>query len=179
MRCMSCGHDNPPGLDHCEQCHTSFTQEDVPLAKIKSAMEHSLSEDKVATLSLVEAISVSEETSLETAIQTMCERKIGCLLITDRDDKLCGIFTERDILYKVAGKIEDLTAQRVSNYMTHDPEVIRSDQLLASALQRMMVGDLRHLPLVDSEGRPEKILSSRDIINYLANLIEGIREPNK
>ena len=81
MRCMSCGHDNPPGLDHCEQCHTSFTQEDVPLAKIKSAMEHSLSEDKIGTLSLVEAISVPEETSLEAAIRTMCELKIGCLLI--------------------------------------------------------------------------------------------------
>ena len=61
MRCMSCGYDNPPGVDHCEQCHASFTQEDVPLAKIKSAMEHSLSEDKVATLNLVEAISVPED----------------------------------------------------------------------------------------------------------------------
>jgi hypothetical protein len=38
----------------------------------------------------------------------------------------------------------------------------------------MMVGDLRHLPLVDSEGHPKKILSSRDIINYLAFLVEGI-----
>ena len=81
------------------------------------------------------------------------------------------------MLYKVAGKELDLAAEPVSRYMTHDPEVIRGDQLLASALQRMMVGDLRHLPLVDTEGRPEKILSSRDIINYLAFLVEGILEP--
>lgn len=179
MQCMSCGYDNPPGVDHCEECHASFTQEDVPLAKIKSAIEHSLSEDKVATLNLVEAISVPETTSLQAATRTMRQQNIGCLLVTNPEGKLCGIFTERDLIYKVAGKIEDLTAQPVSNYMTHDPEVIQRDQLLASALQRMMVGDLRHLPLVDSEGRPEKILSSRDIINYMVNLVEGILSPNE
>ena len=177
MLCTSCGHDNLPGADHCEKCRTSLMHEDVPLASIESAIEHSLSEDVVQTLNPVEAFSVPEGTSLEEAIRTMRERKIGCLLVTDPDGKLCGIFTERDVLYKVAGKELDLAAQPVSRYMTHDPEVIRGDQLLASALQRMMVGDLRHLPLVDTEGRPEKILSSRDIINYLAFLVEGILEP--
>jgi hypothetical protein len=42
----------------------------------------------------------------------------------------------------------------------------------------MMVGDLRHLPLVDKQGRPERILSPRDIIGYLASLVEGVL-PNK
>ena len=135
MRCMSCSHHNPPGVDHCEECHASFTHEDVPLAKIRSAIEHSLSEDRIFSLDLVEAISVPEETSLESAILTMRERNIGCLLVTDQEGKLCGIFTERDLIYKVAGKVDDLAAQSVNNYMTHDPEVIRGDQLLASALQ--------------------------------------------
>ncbi len=179
MRCMSCSHDNPPGVDHCEVCHASFTHEDVPLAKIRSAIEHSLSEDRILSLDLAKAISVPEGTSLEAAIRTMRERNIGCLLLTDQEGRLCGIFTERDLIYKVAGKVDDLAAQPVNNYMTHDPEVIRGDQLLASALQRMMVGDLRHLPLVDFDGRPKKILSSRDIINYLVSIVEGILAPNK
>ena len=178
MRCTSCGHDNLPGADHCDECHASLMHEDVPLARIESAMQHSLSEDQVQNLNPVEAFSLREDTSLDQAIRTMRKRKIGCLLVTDPDGKLCGIFTERDVLYKVAGKELDLAAQPVSRYMTHDPEVIHGDQLLASALQRMMVGDLRHLPLVDIEGRPEKILSSRDIINYLAFLVEGILEHN-
>jgi len=176
MRCTSCGHDNLPGADHCDECHANLMHEDVPLARIESAIEHSLSEDEVQALNPVEAFSVPEGTSLEDAIRTMRDRKIGCLLITDPDRKLCGIFTERDVLYKVAGKELDLAVEPVSRYMTHEPEVIHGDQLLASALQRMMVGDLRHLPLVDTEGRPEKILSSRDVINYLAYLVEGILE---
>jgi len=177
MRCMSCGHDNLPGADHCEGCHASLTHEDVPLARVESAVEHSLSEDRVQTLNPAEAVSVAEDTFLDVAIRTMRERKIGCLLVTDPEGKLNGIFTERDLLYKVAGKVEDLAAHPVSQFMTHDPEVIRGDQLLASALQRMMVGDLRHLPLVDEKGRPKNILSSRDIINYVAFLVEGILEP--
>jgi CBS domain-containing protein len=148
----------------------------VPLARIESAVEHSLSEDRVLSLNPVAAVSVAEDTSLDAAVRTMRERKIGCLLVTDRKGKLSGIFTERDLLYKVAGKVEDLAGRPVSQFMTHDPEVIRGDQLLASALQRMMVGDLRHLPLVDRERRPERVLSSRDIINYVAYLVEGILE---
>jgi CBS domain-containing protein len=176
---MSCGHDNIAGADHCEECHASLAHEDVPLARIESAVEKSLSEDRVQTLNPVEAVFVGEDTSLDVAIRTMRERKIGCLLVTDSEGKLNGIFTERDLLYKVAGEVEDLTTQQVSRYMTHDPEVIRGDQLLASALQRMMVGDLRHLPLVDDQGYPEKILSSRDIIDYVAYLVEGILEPKE
>jgi len=176
MRCASCNHDNLPGADHCEKCHVSLTQKDVPSARIESAIGQSLHEDKVQTLNPVEAFSAPEDTSLHEAIRIMREKKIGYLLITDGEGKLCGIFTERDILYKVAGKVEDLGAQPVSQFMTHDPEVIRGDQLLASALHRMMVGDLRHLPLVDTEGRPHHILRSRDIINYLAFLVEGILE---
>jgi CBS domain-containing protein len=152
-------------------------QEDVPLARIDSAIEQSLSQDKVNALNPVKALSVPEDTSLDQAIRTMGKQKIGCLLVTDPKGRLSGIFTERDLLYKVAGKVEDPAAQPLRRYMTHNPEVIRGDQLLASALQKMMVGDHRHLPLVDDEGRPERVLSSRDIINYVAYLVEGILEP--
>ncbi len=176
MRCMSCGHDNLPGADHCEACHASLVHEDVPLARIRSVVEQSLSRDKVQVLNPVQAVSVPDDTPLDAAIRTMRDRKIGCLLITDRAGKLSGILTERDILYKVVGKVEDPAAASVSRYMTRNPEVIRGDQLLALALQRMMVGDLRHLPLVDEQGRPERILSSRDIIGYLAFLVEGVLE---
>jgi hypothetical protein len=39
-----------------------------------------------------------------------------------------------------------------------------------------MVGDLRHLPIVDEQSHPKKILSSRDVIDYGVNLVEGILE---
>jgi predicted transcriptional regulator len=174
MLCPSCGHDNLPGADHCAQCQTSLTQEDVPMALIRSRIEKSLSRDKIETLNPVAAVSVAEDTSLAVVVAQMRERKIGCMLITDQEGRLCGIFTERDLINKVAGAVEDLAAHPVSRFMSHHPETVRADQLLASALQRMKVGDLRYLPLVDDQGRPKQIISSRDIINYLCFLVLGI-----
>jgi CBS domain-containing protein len=152
--------------------------EDLPLDRVRSAIEKSLSEDRVEVLNLAEAISVPKETSLDTAIQTMRDNAIGCVLVTDSDGKLCGIFTERDVLNKLAGKVDDLSAQAVSQYMTHEPEVVQEGQLLASAMQRMTVGDLRHLPIVDEQGRPKKIMSSRDVIDYEVRLVKGILGPD-
>ena len=92
----------------------------------------------------------------------------------DSSGKLCGIFTERDLVNKMTEEIKDLAAHTVSEFMTPRPETVRADQLLASALQMMMVGDLRYLPLVDEEGRPTNILSSRDILRYLTSLVEAL-----
>ena len=85
MRCTSCNHDNLPGADQCEKCHVSLTQKDVPSARIESAIEQSLNEDKVRALNPVEAFSAPEDTSLHEAIRIMRERKIGYLLVTDRE----------------------------------------------------------------------------------------------
>jgi len=174
MECPSCGCDNLPGADHCAECQTSLSQEDVPVAQIRSRIERSLSKDTIETLHPVAAVSVGEDTPLDAAVKTMRQRKIGCLLITDQQGKLSGIFTERDLLNKVAGQVDDLALETVSRFMTIRPETVRADQLLAYALQRMKVGDLRHLPLIDDEGRPKRIISTRDIINYLTKLVEGI-----
>ncbi len=174
MECPSCGYDNLPGADPCAECQTSLAQEDVPVALIRSRIERSLSEDTIETLHPVTAVSVGEDTPLDAAVRTMRDKKIGCLLVTDHRGKLCGILTERDLLNKVAGRVEDLALDTVSQFMTFRPETVQADQLLAYALQRMKVGDLRHLPLIDDEDRPKEVISSRDIINYLASLVEGI-----
>jgi CBS domain-containing protein len=171
MQCPGCGHDNLPGADQCAQCQTSLTQEDVPIALIRSRIERNLTEDKVETLNPEAVVSVTEDTPLDVAVQTMRDAKIGCLLVTDRARKLSGILTERDLVNKVAGKVEDLATHTVSRFMTHRPETVQADHPLAYALQRMMVSDLRYLPLVDDQGRPKGIISSRDIINYLTHVL--------
>jgi CBS domain-containing protein len=172
MECPSCGHDNLPGADHCAECHTSLMQEDGLAALICTRVARCLSEDKVAKLNPVSVVSVPEETPLDVAVETMRSRKIGCLLITDPQGRLSGVFTERDLLRKVAVRVNDLSSRTVKEFMTQRPETVQADQPLASALRMMKVGDFRYLPLVDDEDRPKKIISSRDIIGYLTALTE-------
>jgi CBS domain-containing protein len=98
----------------------------------------------------------------------MRNHHIGCVLVTAADGSLVGILTERDLLQTVAGHGLDLDQCAVQDYMTEVPETSRADHPLGYAIQRMIISDLRYLPLVDETGRPVGIASSRDIINYMA-----------
>jgi CBS domain-containing protein len=173
MLCPCCGHENLPGADHCEECQTSLAHEEVSLQEAKTRIARSLGEDTVGCLQHAEVVSVPEDTTLAAAVETMRAKRVGCLLVTDAAGRLAGILTERDMLEKVALEITDLSEHPVRDFMTPDPETIRLDHPLAHALQRMMVGDLRYLPLVDEEGRPTRMVSSRDIIGHIGLLVCG------
>ena len=180
MECPICAFDNIPGAGVCEDCGGSLTQEDLPLARARSRTARSLNEDPIEVLKPAEGIAVSENTPLDDAIRIMRDQDLGCLLVTDRDGRLSGILSERDLLNKVAGKEEDLGGLSVEQFMTSRPETVREDRVLAYALHRMMVGDYRHLPLTDRDRRPTGIISSRDVIGYLSakfrNVMAGLDE---
>ncbi len=117
-------------------------------------------------------IEVDAHSSLARAIRQMNQHNIGCLLVTDAEDKLIGIFTERDVLNRVAGLVDDLTAASVADYMTAAPIALRSDQAIAHALHLMSLHGFRHLPLVDDDNHPTGIISFRDVVGYLSRTLE-------
>lgn len=174
MICPSCAHDNFDGVEECAECLTSMTHEDIPPERARDRIERALLEVTVSHLCPAKPITIPEKASVDEAVERMRSGRIGCLLVTDPDGRLCGILTERDLLTAIALEVTDLTTRRVEEYMTPKPETIEPDRPLAYALQRMMVGDLRHLPLVDDEQRSVGVISSRDVINHLAAVV-GIR----
>ena len=165
MRCPNCGFDNLPGADVCENCLSSLTGEDVPQAT--SGIERSLMEDPVECLRPVRPLTLDLSSSLADALQLMRNHRIGCVLITGEGGTLAGILTERDLLRKVALEGLDLERCAVEDFMSAPPETSKPDHPLGYALHRMIVSDLRYLPLVDATGRPIGIVSSRDVIAYL------------
>ncbi len=169
MKCPFCGYDNLPGADACENCEASLTQDDVPQARARAA--HRLMEDPVEHLHPSKPLAVDGGISLTEAIDLMRNRNIGCVLVTAADGSLAGILTERDLLRKVAGHAFALDQSTVQHFMTASPETSRAEHPLGYALHRMIVSDLRHLPLVDNTGRPTGIISSRDIIEYITETL--------
>ena len=165
MKCPSCGHQNLPGADACEQCLTSLTHEDIRMPR--EGIERSLMEEQIKSLQPSKPLTVDLKTSLKDATQMMRKNGIGCVLITDHDDRLAGILTERDLLHKAAGQHLDLDQCLVEDFMSQAPESSKPEHPLGYAIHRMIVSDIRYLPLVDAENRPEGIISSRDIIAYL------------
>jgi CBS domain-containing protein len=140
MKCPSCGYENLPGADACENCGTSLTHDDVPQADTE--VERSLMEDPVESLQPISPLTVDLQTSLEDAIQMMRNHGIGCVLITDAGGKLTGILTERDLLQRVAGKSLDLAQCIVGDFMSPAPESSKPDHPLGYALHRMIVSDI-------------------------------------
>src|SRR5262245_14843974 len=63
------------------------------------------------------ALSLAPSATVAEAVRLMNEEKVGALLVVD-DQKLVGIFTERDVLRKIAGRGLDFTTISVGQYMT-------------------------------------------------------------
>ncbi|MGH7786591.1 MAG: CBS domain-containing protein [Candidatus Binatia bacterium] len=112
---------------------------------------------------------VAPDISVADAVALMTEHRIGCILVVDAG-RLTGVFTERDVLTKVVAGGLDAAATRVAQVMTAEPECLTLDDRVAYALNMMSVGGFRHIPLVDSEGRPTGVLAMRDVVDFIVDL---------
>ncbi|MCB8991699.1 MAG: CBS domain-containing protein [Ardenticatenaceae bacterium] len=135
-------------------------------------MRDMLTETPLSALQPHAPIEVDVSASLAKAVRQMNAHNIGCLLVTDEEDRLVGIFTERDVLTRVAGIVDDLSTKPLADYMTPDPITVHGDLPVAHALNLMSVHSFRHLPLVDDGNRPVGVLSFRDIVHYLKEKLD-------
>ena len=112
-------------------------------------------------------ITVTADTPIDVAISRMYEAGTDCVLVV-ADDRLVGIFTDRDAVVKAAGK--RLDSFHVRDFMTPDPVVLRHDDPIAVAIHKMAVGGFRHIPIVE-DGRPTGVVTARDVFHHLAQAI--------
>jgi CBS domain-containing protein len=110
---------------------------------------------------------VAPSDSLAQVVTLMNEYHRGAVLVVE-DDRLVGIFTERDVLRRVVMQHLDLAKVTVGELMTRDPDVLPESATLAQALREMVQGGYRHLPIVDARGRPTSMLSMRTIIEFVS-----------
>jgi CBS domain-containing protein len=167
MICPNCGHDNLPGSEECVSCLQDLTQLDRPTAQ--NRIERSLMEDSVSVLQPRKAIPIRPDAPVREAIQMMLTYDIGALLVVDDHQELLGIFSERDLLLKVAGLHVAYADLPVRQFMTRNPETVTPTHNLAFALHKMDVGGFRHLPVV-RDGCPEGVISVRDMLRHITRL---------
>ena len=112
------------------------------------------------------AICVTPETSVREAINLMKRHAMGCVLV-EHEGRLVGIFTERDVLFRVVGGNRAPEDLPVSAVMTADPEALTMHDELAWVLNLMAVGGFRHVPIVDDQRRPVAVISVKHIVERL------------
>jgi CBS domain-containing protein len=95
-----------------------------------------------------EVWSIQSERTVFDAIQMMADKRIGALLVID-DDKLLGIFTERDYARKVALEGRSSSESLVRDIMSHKVLCARPEQTVQECMALMSDKRARHLPIVD------------------------------
>ncbi len=87
----------------------------------------------------------------------------GCLIVED-GGRIRGILSERDLVMKLTDV--NLDGMTVADLMTPDPVVLRPDDSIAVAINKMAVGGFRHIPLV-VDGHATGIVSARDVFRHI------------
>lgn len=98
-------------------------------------------------------------TTVGEAARLMAKRGTGAVMVVD-DQRLVGIFTERDAVFRVIARGLDVEATPLADVMTRSPETIAPDRPFGVALAIMQRKGFRHLPVVEG-GRPIGIVSAR------------------
>ena len=129
-------------------------------------MERKLAEESVATVRTEPVTTVTPETTVVETMQLMADVHVRCALVVD-EGSLVGIFTERDVLSKVADNFHDVKDQPVKSFMTPDPIVAYETDNVAVALCALATGGIRHVPVLDVDHRIVGVVSPQRLMLFL------------
>jgi CBS domain-containing protein len=118
--------------------------------------------------------SVSLDATAEQAIRRMVEQRVGAVVVLDAAGVVAGIFTERDVLTKLALTGQHPAQVPVRTLMTTPVEMATEETGEAEALAVMVDRHYRHLPIVDGAGKLLGMLSIRNLLQ--ARIDDLLRE---
>src|SRR6267142_1910601 len=108
--------------------------------------------------------SVPVEATAEQAIRVMLDRHVGAVAVLDKNTRVAGIFTERDVLRRLSVSGRAPAQTPVREVMTTPVEMATLDTTPGQALATMIERHYRHLPIVDDDGRLLGMLSIRNVL---------------
>ncbi len=109
-----------------------------------------------------DVISVPPGTAVREAAKLLAEHQIGVVVVTDPDDGVCGILSERDIASGVAEFGAQVADKTVRELMTSSVISCTTSDSVVDILVLMEQHHVRHLPVID-DGALVGILSMRDV----------------
>ncbi|KAJ4024027.1 hypothetical protein NW752_002591 [Fusarium irregulare] len=103
----------------------------------------------VLALKPSQALQIKPATTVSEAAQLMAAKREDCVLVTDDDDRIAGIFTAKDLAFRVVGAGAKASAVTIAEIMTKNPLCARTDTSATDALDLMVRKGFRHLPVMD------------------------------
>lgn len=119
--------------------------------------------------------SVRPSATIVELLALLAEHRVGALIVSDDDEAMVGIVSERDVVRRLHERGPDLLDEPVSTIMTTDVYTCRSEDLIDDLMRAMTEQRIRHIPVVDDAGALVGIVSIGDIVKHRMNELETER----
>lgn len=129
-------------------------------------LERALVEEEIGTIRHEPFTTISPETPVHEAVSKLAGSHISCLLVAEKG-RLVGVFSDRDVLSKVAFEFESVKDRPVRDVMTTDPIYVFETDSAVCALSVMATCGYRHVPVVDLNDNLVGIISPQRITDFL------------
>ena len=126
---------------------------------------------KLLDLCDAETASVPIDATAERAIQLMLDRHVGAVAVVDENQRVAGIFTERDVLRRLSLSDRDPRTTPVREVMTTPVEMATRATTPGEALATMVDRHYRHLPIVEDDGHLLGMLSIRNLLQARIDML--------
>jgi CBS domain-containing protein len=110
-------------------------------------------------------VTTSEETPVKQAVAMMMADDIHSLLVM-KDDRMVGIFTDRDYVHKIVATQRDPGGLTVADVMTKEVTTVSPDASIKDCIELMNAGKFRHLPVSEAD-RVVGMISMTDVMKLL------------
>lgn len=117
------------------------------------------------------ALQIKPSTTVAEAAQLMAAKREDCVLVTDDDDRIAGIFTAKDLAFRVVGDGQKAVNVTIAEIMTKNPLCARTDTSATDALELMVRKGFRHLPVMDEN---QDIVGILDITKCFYDAMEKL-----
>ena len=119
-------------------------------------------------LMLKDVVTANGDVSVKEAIELLFKRHVGSVVIISNEGQCIGIFTERDAIRVVAQNVPlDAPVEKI---MTKNPFTINEDSIFQEAKSIIISAKIRHLPVIDANGKLVGLISVRHILDELSGL---------
>jgi len=109
-------------------------------------------------------VALNKNQSVHDAVQAMSNYNIAAIAITNSDDELIGIISERDITHRILACGLNPQATPLIEVMTENPESLHPKDSCLDAIELMLTRNIRHLPVVNDEKKVVAMVSMRDLL---------------
>jgi CBS domain-containing protein len=103
------------------------------------------------------------KTTVREASQLMAKKQVGAVLVVE-EGRLLGIFSERDVVFRVVALGLDPATTPLVQVMTPEPKTIKPNNTFGYAMTLMHENGFRHLPVLE-DGKPIGIVSARSALD--------------